>query len=454
MRIDNTGQPALAGAKEVQVSSDKMRYTFLLRDNHWSDGSKVTADHYVSAWRHALTPGSDCPRADLFYLIKNGRKAKKGEISIEKVGIQALNPTTLIVELENPSPHFLSLLAQPLFAPLKKPQEEPKTFNGPFKIREWTKGVAIQLEANSHFWNSSHVQLNNISIDCVRDSMTALYMYEKGQIDWIGEPFCPLQKDVALQLIEKNQALSQPVNRFFWVFLNTHHPLLRSQKIRKALSLSIERKQIVGHICMGEPILTPVHYAMIPYSVLQTEKEDLALAKHLFREGLQELNLTKDISPPIMWSYIADLGGTKQLAEYLKERWEEAFGLTIKLQGCEWNVLRHNLESGAFEIGGCMASAFYGDPLEFLDRFEELNNDNFPQWESAAFKEKISLIRQETNEQKRMDLLVEAEQILVDEMPFIPLYRCIHVYAHHPSLKDYVLDGAGCVDFAYASFAK
>ena len=71
-----------------------------------------------------------------------------------------------------------------------------------------------------------------------------------------------------------------------------------------------------------------------------------------------------------------------------------------------------------------MASAFYGDPLEFLDRFEELTNDNFPQWESNAFKEKISLIRQETNEQKRMDLLVEAEQILVDQTPFIPLYRC------------------------------
>ena len=193
---------------------------------------------------------------------------------------------------------------------------------------------------------------------------------------------------------------------------------------------------------------------MIPYSILKTDKEDLELAKRLFREGLQELNLTKDISPPIAWSYISDVAGRKQLAEYLKERWEEAFGLTIKLQGCEWNVLRHKLESGAFEIGGCMASAFYGDPLEFLDRFEELNNDNFPQWESDAFKEKISLIRQETDEHKRMDLLVEAEQILVDQTPFIPLYRLIHVYAHNPSLKDYVIDGAGCVDFAYASFAK
>lgn len=83
-----------------------------------------------------------------------------------------------------------------------------------------------------------------------------------------------------------------------------------------------------------------------------------------------------------------------------------------------------------------------------------MNNDNFPQWESDAFKEKISLIRQETNEPKRMDLLGEAEQILVDQTPFIPLYRVIHVYAHNRSLKDYVLDGGGCVDFAYASFAK
>lgn len=447
-RIDSTGEPALAGAKEVQISSDKTRYTFLLRDNHWSDGSEVTADHYVSAWRHALTPGSNCPRADFFYLIKNGQKAKKGEISIENIGVQALDSKTLMVELENPSSHFLSLLAQPLFAPLKQPEEDPKIFNGPFKIGNWIKGVSIQLEANSCFWNCRHVPLNGITIDYVEDQMTATYMYEKGQIDWIGEPLSALTKESTLELVRKNQALFQPVDRFFWIYLNTHQSVLKSQKIRKALSLSIERKQIVDHVCVGgEPILTPVPAAMISYSRFQTQREDLELAKRLFSEGLQELDLIE--APCIVLSYIAD-ASRKQIAEYLKERWEDALGLTIKLQGCEWNVLNNNLERGNFEIGGCMASAFYGDPLEFLDRFETLGNGNFPQWESDAFKEKLSLIRQEVNEQKRMDLLAEAEKILVDEMPIIPVYHCVHAYAHNPALKGYVLDGGGCVDFAYS----
>ena len=452
-RIDNKGKPILAGAKELHLSSDKKTYTFLLRDNHWSDGSPVTADHYVSAWRHALTPGSDCLRADLFYLIKNGQKAKKGEVSIEEIGIQALDPTTLKVELENPSSYFLSLLAQPLFAPLKSPQEEPTAFNGPFKIKDWVKGREIHLEANSHFWNCGCVQLKDITIDCIQDPMTTLYMYEKGQIDWVGDPFCALQKEAKLDLIKKKQAYSQPVDRFFWIFLNTHHPLLSSEKIRKALSLSIDRAQIVNHISIGgEPILTPVPEAMIPYSYHPAPEEDLEGTQRLFSEGLKEMGMDK--MPSVTLSYVNDGPGGKQLAEYLKERWEDAFGFTTQLQAYEWNVFRSHMEHHNFEIGGCMASAFYGDPLEFLDRFAELSNSNFPQWESAVFKEKISLIRQEPNEQKRIDLLREAEKILVDQTPFIPVYRCIHVFAHHPSLKGYTLDSAGCVDFAYASFVK
>ena len=452
-RIDNTGKPILAGAKELHLSPDQKTYTFLLRDNHWSDGSAVTADHYVSAWRYALTPGSDCLRSDLFYLIKNGQKAKKGEVSIEQVGIQALDPTTLKVELENPSSYFLSLLAQSLFAPLKAPQEEPTTFNGPFKIKEWIKGKVIQLAANSYFWNCEQVQLNHITIDCVQDAMTNLYMYEKGQMDWIGDPFCPLQKESVLDLIKKKQAYSQPVDRFFWIFLNTHHPLLSSEKIRKALSLSIDRAQIVNHICIGgEPILAPLSEAMIPFSRDQIQEENLVLAQELFSEGLKEMGMDK--MPPVVLSYTHDTPSRKQLTEYLKERWEDTFGFTIQIQGYDWNVYRSHLEHHNFEVGGCMESAFYGDPLEFFDRFVELSNSNFPQWESALFKEKISLIRKEPNEQKRMDLLVEAEKILLDQTPFIPVYRCTHVFAHHPSLKDYIIDNAGCVDFAYASFTK
>jgi len=452
MRIDHNGQPGFAGAEKVEISQDKKTYVFTLRDHKWSDGSTVSADHYVATWRHALTPQADCPRADLFYLIKNGQKAKKGEVAVEEVGVHALNPTTLMIELEHPSPHFLQLLAHPLFVPLKDPFSEPTVFNGPFIPKKWEKGTCMTLASNEYFWNHDHVSLSHIDIDFIDDPTTPFYMFEKQQIDWIGASLSLLTKEVGTKLLEQNTGYLKPVNRFFWIYLNTSHPVLRSAKMRKALALSIDCNQIAKHIFIAdEPLLAPVHADMIPLPV--SSLENPMTARELFEEGLKELNLTKDTCPPLILSY-ANCAGFKSLSEYIKTTWEEMSGLHFELQGMEWNVFRNNLEKGAYQIGGCYQSIMYDDPLEIFERFEELGNANFSQWENAGFKEKLALIRQEIDEQKQKELLVEAERILIEQMPFIPVCRGVHVYAHHPGLKHYILESDGSIDFAYSTMER
>lgn len=343
-RIDHNGNPQLAAAKSVAISQDGMEYVFKLKKQFWSDGTKVTADHYVDAWLQALTPGSDAPRADLFYLIKNGQKAKKGELDVRAVGLQALNQETLKVTLEHPSSHFLHLVSQPIFAPVKENNGFP-LFNGPYKIQKWEKGVGLYLEKNPLFWNQEAVQIQAINIHFVTDPMTAYYMYEKKELDWIGDPIAPLSKEANSQLIDKKMALSLPVDRFYWIYLNMSHPILKSQKIRKALYLSIDREQIAHHIFNGaQPMLTPVHQSMIPY---YPEKVDEHKAKALFSEGIRELNLT--MNPTLVFSY-AQYANMKPLAEYLKNSWEERLGLQVELQVNEWGVLRQNFEKAFCSI--------------------------------------------------------------------------------------------------------
>src|SRR5579871_1468758 len=101
-RVDEKGKIHLTGAESLDVSSDRLCYTFVLRDNKWSDGTPVTAYQYENAWKEALSPTSACSRADLLYLIQNAEKAKKGEVPIDAVGVKAIDEKTLVVNLSSP----------------------------------------------------------------------------------------------------------------------------------------------------------------------------------------------------------------------------------------------------------------------------------------------------------------------------------------------------------------
>lgn len=453
-RIDEQGVAKLAGAKSVEVSPDRCQYTFTLRDNCWSDGSPVTAFQYEKAWKEALSPTGSCSRADLLYMIKNAQEAKAGKTPLDQVGVQAIDEKTLKVELAYPSSHFLELVAQPICAPLVNPQgKEPTEFNGPFIVQAWKKGDHLQLAANPHFWDRKQISLKQINIFMVEDSSTAFSLYEKGEIDWIGVPLCPLSTDLIHHLKKQSSLRSHPIDRAFWVFLNTERPTLRSPYIRKALSQVVDRASITKHILIGgHPLNKPLPHKLLPASSYQIV-EDLDEAKECFKQGLKELGLTEESFPPLVITY-SQQSNRKQIAEYLQQLWGNAFGIKVQVQAQEWNVLRSNLGKGQFEISACFEAAFYKDPLELLDRFTTLNPCNFSQWSNSLYGEKVAQAKREREPQQRLLLLNQAEKILMEQTPFIPICSDELLFAHHPDLKGYAFDYVGAVDFSRAYFAK
>lgn len=451
-RIDAEGKVQLAGAKSVDVSPDQLRYTFKLRENQWSDGTPVTASQYELAWKEALSPASSCSRADLLYMIKNAMEAKKGEAHLDTVGVKALDEKTLVVELAYPSPFFLELVAQPITAPLVQPQNKEQIhFNGPYVVESWKHGDCLKLKPNPHFWNKKSILLNQIEIYMVQDAMTAYSMFEKKQIDWVGMPLSPLSSELISILRHTDSLKFHPVDRAFWVFLNTQRNTLSSAKIRKALSLAIDRPAIAQHILIGgKPLTKPLPNALLPIETAAAFKKDLVEAREQFEEGLQELHLTKETFPPLVISY-SQQANRKQVAEYLQQVWRDAFEIPVHLDSQEWNVLRCNLEKGEYEISGCFEAAFYKDPLEILEKLVTVNTNNFPKWVSDQFSEKIKLAKQQSNPELRMQSLSEAEQILMEQMPFIPICSDELIFTHRPGLKNYAFDYVGAIDFSYAS---
>lgn len=452
-RIDAKGHVQMAGAKSVDISPDQMRYTFTLRDNHWSDGTPVTAFQYEDAWKEALSPTSSCSRADLLYMVKNAEDAKKGLVPLDCIGVKALDKKTLVVELAYPSAYFLELVSQSISAPMISPQKKEQTiFNGPFLVDSRKYGDYLKLTPNPHYWNAKQIALKQIDIYMAQDTMTAYSMFEKKQIDWIGMPLINLSPELIDQLRKTNVLKSRSVDRVFWVFLNAQHQALSSASIRKALSLAIDRDAITQHILVGDhPLSKPLPHTVLPLQGSSALKKNVDEAKQYFEQGLKELNLTKETFPPLIISY-SQQANRKQLAEYLQQTWSNAFGTPFRLEAQEWNVLRCNLEKGNYVISGCYQATFYKDPLELLDKFTVINSINFSKWISHQFTEKVALAKQQNDPKHRAQLFSEAEHILMEQMPFIPICTNGFSFAHKEGLKGYAFDYAGAIDFSYASF--
>lgn len=451
-RIDDQGKAQLAGAQSVEVSLNGLLYTFKLRKNFWSDGKPVTAFQYEAAWKEALSPVSFCPRPDLLYMLKNGVEVKKGTLSIDQLGVKAADAETLVVELGRPSPHFLELLAQPIAAPLQDPTNRSiQVFNGPFIVDHWKKNSLLTLKQNPYFWNRKNVSIEQIDISMIQESETAYALYEKKELDWIGVPLCPLSSEQVTHLKGKNALISHPIDRAFWLFLNTQHKTLSSPSIRKALSMAINREAITHNVFVGNnPLDKPIPHALLPAHTHAALKEDLTEAKKEFKKGVEELGFTEENFPPLTITY-SQQANRKQLAEYLQNAWSQAFGIKVRLEPQEWNVLRTNLGNGQFEISGAFEASFYHDPLEMLEKMGTLGPANFPQWVSPLYQQKIASAGNEPHIDQRMHLLAEAEEILMDQMPFIPISSDKFLFAHNPKLKGYTFDSVGAIDFSYAS---
>lgn len=446
------GQPTLALAEKVDIDPTHTIYTFTLRNTTWSNGEPVFASHFETSWKRALNPTSACLRADLFYPIKNAKKAKKGLISLSEIGVKALDEYTLVVELEHPTPYFLNLLSLPLYSPLYKDETEPTVFNGPFILKEWEHDRSLNLVKNPLYWDQESVQLAEISISLVKDPNTVLLMYEKGEIDWMGSPFTLIPVDVIPQVQDKSYYNSQPVAGVYWLSCNTEAFPLNSPNIRKALSLSLDREQIASNVLFGETPssrLLPLnmHLAADAASSL---KMDLPLARKYFQMGLKELHLTEETFPALVLSH-SDIAGQKKLAELLADQWKKNLNLAVEIDATEWNTFFSNLQTRQYQIGGCIWYSVIDDPIYSLEFFKEKTHRcNASQWENVAYKNLLDCADQETDLVKRREYLHQAEQLLLDEMPVIPLFVAHYKYLLREHVKGIYISPMGLVDLKWA----
>lgn len=417
---DGTLEPALS--ESVEINPEKTVYIFKLKKAYWTDGKPITAYDFESSWKQVLKTPTSC--TFLFYPIKNAEKYVRGEGSLDEVGISAIDARTLFVELEHPTPYFYSLTAFPSFLPAHKEE-----FSGPFQIEKLTHNDEIVLKKNESYWNAKNIELDEIHISIVPDEMTALQMFERGDLDWIGGSFSPLPLDA----IEKwnHQIQYVPSAGSTICTFNTRQFPFQNQNLRKAFSLAINRLEIVQKIEQGVQI--PAHSILPPaFSKQVFSLYDPVKAVELFEKGVEELGIEKKELEKVKLYFRTTLG-EKRLAQALQKQWQDLFGITLKLIGLDFKTHAQKLQSKDYEFAIGSWIAQFEDPVSLLDRFKHRDYlKNYPSWESAQFQ---SCLSEAVFSNKREELLNSAEKILFEEAPLTAIYHWSSPVLFSPKIK-------------------
>jgi oligopeptide transport system substrate-binding protein len=386
-------EPAIA--ESVELSEDETLYTFHLRKAYWSDGKAITAFDFERSWKEALVPPS--LNSYLFYPIKNVEKYVKGERALDEVGIWAIDEKTLQVKLERKAPYFYALTAFPSFFP----SAAPSVFSGPFKISEIKNRSEITLVKNPSFWNELAPSIDEIHISIIPDEMTALQMYEQGELDWVGGPLSPLPID-SLKKLEKESIPIPNAATTFCTF-NTEIFPFSNLHLRKAFSLAIDRDEVASllHVTPPRSFLPP------PFTRQSQKFSNKEEAICHFAKGLQELGMEK-LSKLTLYYRPAE----KQLAQVLQKQWETLFGVEMELMQLDPKSHTHRLHNKEYTIAIASWMAQFNDPINFLDRFKEKHKKNYSGWTDPAYTQLI----EENHFQ-------EAEKLLSFAVPMTPLYH-------------------------------
>lgn len=466
MRTSQTGSLEMALADQVEVSDDGLQYRFHLRKSFWSNGKPVTSFDFAEAWRTVLDPQFPTDIAYQLYGIKNARKAKLGEVSLTQIGILTPDPQVLIVELEHPIPYFLQLVTMPYFFPVpyqtvtanSEWAYAPETYvcNGPFKLAKWNHSEEIKAVKNPRYWQAESVRLAEIDLVMI-DGSTELQMFEEGHLDWAGSPLSSIPVDAVSSLKSEDVFHIDPFLATYFFRVNTAETIqgkknpLSSSAFRKSLALALDRNLLTEHVLQGGQI--PAR-GLVPPGLGLCEKgyfqDGANQARAFLTDALLELDLTLDKLEPVRLSFASSERNT-MIAQAVQKQWEKTLGIRVELEAIESKIYFQRVSHKEYQLAAGSWTADFSDPINFLEVFKykdaSTNNTN---WENGRYVDLLNQSALCKDAQERRRLLREAEAILIDQMPLIPVYHYALNYLKRNGLEEVALSSLGKVDFRWA----
>ncbi len=436
-------------ANDVTVSEDGLNVTVTLKEGlTWSNGDPVTAHDFEYQWKWILDPTNAAKYAGMLYIFEGGEAFNSGEGTADDVKIKAVDDYTLEYTLAYPMAYMQDYMTHYTFLPVNSTVAKANpdweidlaeyTTNGPFTVDEWNHNESIILSKNPTYYEADKINLDRVELRIVEDQITAWQSYIAGDLDMDID----IPTDVLGQLIaESNPELEiAPELSTYYFMFNTEVKPYNNVKVRQALSMAIDRETIVTQVTKGGQ--TPA-YGMTPPGVpdlgqggdYQENLGDLfeydpTGAKALLEEGLAEEGMTlADVNPTIVYNTSE---GHKKIAEAIQNMWRTELGIEATIENMEFQVLLDRRTQGDFQIARAGWVGDYVDPMTFLDMWETDSSFNEGHWSNAEYDALIEKAKYSQDDAERFQAYKDAETILMNEMPIIPIYFYTKAYTVKP----------------------
>jgi oligopeptide transport system substrate-binding protein len=454
-----------AQASSIEISDDRLVYTFHLGEHVWSDGTEVTAFDFEKTFLDCLDPAFPAPHAHLLYDIQHAQECKQGLLHLSSAGIRSLDTKTLQITLKHPNPCFLQILANSALVPICRSQEERDpswpnkpsfVCNGPFVLDSWNRGVEVILKRNPRYTGTTNTKIDAIRITMIDNETSALHMYASGYIDVIGTPFSQIPLPYLKDLKAQNALYIRPVAASLYCSFNTTAYPFDNANLRRAFSTAINRHDIIEHITLlgDEPALSAIP-SILKHgrSLAAIQDGNAKAAQQYLHLALEELGIEAKKLPEITL-YYWPFELNNKISQTLQQQWFKTLGINVHIAMIDFKTLLDKVQNGTYQLAIFAWTAEYADPLSMLQQFR-LPNDakNYCRWESARFNALLDESALETDLDRRLDILEKAESVLMDEMPIAPLFHWNFPLLIQSRVSGLTLDPLGVVSLENVSLS-
>jgi oligopeptide transport system substrate-binding protein len=422
-------------AESWTLSDDGLVYTFKLQGKgRWSNGDPVTADDFVYGLRRSADPATLSEYSAILYPIENAAEVVAGTLPPERLGVRAVDAQTLEIRLHAPTPYLLGLLTHASTYPVHRKSVEQHgarfarpgmlVSNGPFRLGEWVVQSHIRLLRNPQYRDDANTTLDEVWYYPVENAEAELNRYRAGELD-LTETVPARQIPWLRQNLPDELHIAPYLGSYVFGFNTTQPPFRDAPKLRKALALALNREILTSKISGAGELpayswVPPVsgYTQQLPDWAQWTQAERNAEAQRLYAAA------GYSASRPLRMQLLYNTESNhRRLAVAMAAMWREVLGVETELLNQEWQVFlqtrRSRLDTQLFRYGWI---GDYNDPYTFAEILESKHGLNDMGYSNPRYDALLAAAAREADPQQRMDMLAEAERVMLEDMPIVPLY--------------------------------